>query len=369
MRRHQTRLAAHCAGRSAARGCVDRHGGINPLAVSLGPLRPANPVLVASGTFGYANELAGLVDLARLGGIVTKTVTVKPRPGNPPPRIVETPAGMLNAIGLQNVGIDRFVAEKLPYLAALDPVVLVSIMGYTTGEFVTLAERLDGSAGVDGLELNLSCPNVAYRAGGGAKMFAHEPELTAEAVGAVRAVTSLPVIAKLGPDVADIAAIGRAAEDAGADALAVMNTIPGMVIDIERRRPVLANVTGGLSGPAIRPLAVRLTYQLARAVSIPVVGIGGVMDHRDALQFLLAGASAVQVGTATFTNPRAALEVLDGLEGYVKESGLERIAELIGAAQPPAAQGGIAMSHATEPPSQGGSHPPSSCRVGDSRGE
>ena len=315
-----------------------RGGGANyrdtRLAVEFGPLRLANPVLVASGTFGYASELAGLVDVARLGGIVTKTVTVKPRPGNPPPRIVETPAGMLNAIGLQNVGIDRFVTEKLPYLAGLDPVVLVSIMGYTTGEFVALAERLDGLPGVDGLELNLSCPNVAYSAGGGARMFAHDPELTAEAVRAVRAVTSLPVIAKLGPDVADIAAIGRAAEDAGADALAVMNTIPGMVIDIERRRPVLANVTGGLSGPAIRPLAVRLTYQLASAVDIPVVGIGGIIDHRDALQFLLAGASAVQVGTATFTNPRAALEVLDGLDGYFRDTGVERIADLIGAAQP-----------------------------------
>ena len=315
-----------------------RGGGANyrdtRLAVEFGPLRLANPVLVASGTFGYASELAGLVDVARLGGIVTKTVTVKPRPGNPPPRIVETPAGMLNAIGLQNVGIDRFVTEKLPYLAGLDPVVLVSIMGYTTGEFVALAERLDGLPGVDGLELNLSCPNVAYSAGGGARMFAHDPELTAEAVRAVRAVTDLPVIAKLGPDVADIGAIGRAAEDAGADALAVMNTIPGMVIDIERRRPVLANVTGGLSGPAIRPLAVRLTYQLASAVDIPVVGIGGIIDHRDALQFLLAGASAVQVGTATFTNPRAALEVLDGLDGYFRDTGVERIADLIGAAQP-----------------------------------
>ncbi len=305
-----------------------------PLAVSLGPLRLANPVLAASGTFGYAAELKRMIALQRLGGIVTKTVTAKPRPGNPPPRIVETPAGMLNAIGLQNVGLERFVADKLPCLATLDPVVLVSIMGYTTGEFVALAERLDGLLGVDGLELNLSCPNVAYSAGGGAKMFAHEPELTAEVVGAVRAVTGLPVIAKLGPDVADIAAIGRAAEAAGADALAVMNTIPGMVIDVERRRPVLANVTGGLSGPAIRPIAVRLTYQLAGVVDIPVIGIGGIMDHHDALQFLLAGASAVQVGTATFTNPRAALDVLDGLEGYRQDAGLPRIADLIGAARP-----------------------------------
>ena len=297
-------------------------------------MRLASPVLLASGTVGYANELAALVDLARVGGIVTKTVTAKPRSGNPPQRIVETPSGMLNAIGLQNVGIDRFVAEKLPYLAELEPVVLVSVMGYTTREFVTLAERLDGQPGVNGLELNLSCPNVAYGAGGSAKMFAHDPELTAEVVRAVRAVTSLPVIAKLGPDVADVAAIGRAAEDAGADALAVMNTIPGMVIDIERRRPVLANTTGGLSGPAIRPLAVRLTYQLAGAVDIPVVGIGGIMDHRDALQFLLAGASAVQVGTATFTNPRAALDVLDGLQGYLTENRIDRIMDLIGAAQP-----------------------------------
>ena len=305
-----------------------------PLAVDLGPLRLANPVLVASGTFGYASELAGLVDLQRLGGIVSKTVTLKPRPGNPPPRIVETPAGMLNAIGLQNVGVEQFLTDKLPYLAALDPVVLVSIMGYTTAEFVALAERLDGAAGVDGLELNLSCPNVAYGSGASARMFAHDAELTAEVVAAVRAATTLPIVAKLGPDVADIAAIGRAAEAAGADALAVMNTIPGMVIDLERRRPVLANVTGGLSGPAIRPIAVRLTYQLAGAVSIPVVGIGGIVDYRDVLQFLLAGACAVQVGTATFTNPRAALEVIEGLAGYLDEAGHAQVSDLIGAAQP-----------------------------------
>ena len=306
------------------------------LTASIGPLRLANPVLVASGTIGYARELAGLVDLPQVGGIVTKTITVKPRPGNPPPRIVETPAGMLNAIGLQNVGVERFVTEKLPYLAGLDPVVLVSIMGYTTGEFVALAERLDGLSGVDGMELNLSCPNVAYSAGDGTKMFAHDPELTAEVVQAVRAVTDLPVIAKLGPDVADIAAIGRAAEAEGADALAVMNTIPGMVIDIDRRRPVLTNVTGGLSGPAIRPIAVRLTYQLVSAVNIPVIGIGGIMDYRDALQFLLAGACAVQVGTATFTNPRAAVDVLEGLKRYLEEAGVERLGDLIGAAQPSA---------------------------------
>ena len=308
---------------------------MSDLAVRVGALRLANPVLVASGTFGYARELKGLVDLRRLGGIVTKTVTLKPRAGNPPPRIVETPAGMLNAIGLQNVGVERFVAEKLPCLAALEPVVLVSIMGYTVAEFVALAKRLSGAAGVDGLELNLSCPNVAYGAGDGARMFAHDAGLTAEVVAAVRAVTNLPVVAKLGPDVADVVAIGRAAEAAGADALAVMNTIPGMVIDLERRRPALANVTGGLSGPAIRPVAVRLTYQLAGAVGIPVVGAGGIMDHRDALQFLMAGACAVQVGTATFTNPRAALNVLDGLTRYLETAGEARLIDLIGAARSP----------------------------------
>ena len=307
---------------------------MSDLTVGLGALRLANPVLVASGTFGYARELKGLVDLRRLGGIVTKTVTLKPRAGNPPPRIVETPAGMLNAIGLQNVGVERFVAEKLPYLAALEPVVLVSIMGYTVAEFVALAERLSGAAGVDGLELNLSCPNVAYGAGDGARMFAHDAGLTAEVVAAVRAVTNLPVVAKLGPDVADVVAIGRAAEAAGADALAVMNTIPGMVIDLERRRPALANVIGGLSGPAIRPVAVRLTYQLAGAVGIPVLGAGGIMDHRAALQFLMAGACAVQIGTATFTNPRAALNVLDGLTRYLEAAGEARLSDLIGAAQP-----------------------------------
>lgn len=308
---------------------------MSDLAVRVGALRLANPVLVASGTFGYARELEGLVDLRRLGGIVTKTVTLKPRAGNPPPRIVETPAGMLNAIGLQNVGVERFVAEKLPYLAGLEPVVLVSIMGYTVAEFVALAERLSGAAGVDGLELNLSCPNVAYGAGDGARMFAHDAGLSAEVVAAVRAVTRLPVVAKLGPDVADVVAIGRAAEAAGADALAVMNTIPGMVIDLERRRPALANVTGGLSGPAIRPIAVRLTYQLAGAVGIPVVGAGGIMDHRDALQFLMAGACAVQVGTATFTNPRAALNVLDGLTRYLETASAARLTDLIGAARSP----------------------------------
>lgn len=307
---------------------------MSDLAVGLGALRLANPVLVASGTFGYASELEGLVDLRRLGGIVTKTVTLEPRAGNPPPRIVETPAGMLNAIGLQNVGVERFVAEKLPYLAALEPVVLVSIMGHTVAEFAALAERLNGAAGVDGLELNLSCPNVAYGAGDGKRLFAHDAGLTAEVVAAVRAVTRLPVVAKLGPDVADVVAIGRAAEAAGADALTVMNTIPGMVIDLQRRRPALANVTGGLSGPAIRPIAVRLTYQLAGAVGIPVVGAGGIIDHRDALQFLMAGACAVQVGTATFTNPRAALDVLDGLITYLETSGEARLSDLIGAAQP-----------------------------------
>jgi dihydroorotate dehydrogenase (NAD+) catalytic subunit len=284
------------------------------LGVELGPLRLKNPVLAASGTFGYAQEFAGFFDVASLGGIVTKTITLLPRSGNPPPRIVETPAGMLNAIGLQNVGVDAFVEGKLPYLARLDTAVIVSIMATSTADLAELAARLD-LPGIDAVEVNLSCPNVSYASH---VMFAHDPRLTAAAVAAVRAATRKPVIAKLGPDVPSIAEVGQAARDAGADVLSVMNTIPGMVIDLATRRPVLANRSGGLSGPAIRPVAVRLTYELSRHVDAPVIGIGGIGTANDALQFLLAGASAVQVGTASFLRPTAAVEVLVGLTEYVQ---------------------------------------------------
>lgn len=305
----------------------------NRLATSIGSLRLSNPVLVASGTFGYAVELSEFVQLQRLGGIVTKTVTLKPRPGNPPPRIVETPAGMLNAIGLQNIGVDQFVNNKLPLLAEIGTAIFVSIMGYTSDEFAAVVEIINGQPGIDGLELNLSCPNVEYHDSKGARMVAHDPELTYEVVHAVNRATNLPIIAKLSPDVPDITVIGQAAEAAGADALTVMNTIPGMVIDLDKRSPVLDSISGGLSGPAIRPLAVRLTYELVGAINIPVIGVGGIVDYRDALQFLFAGASAIQVGTATFTNPSSGLDIIDGLMSYLEKNGDERITDVIGAAQ------------------------------------
>lgn len=301
------------------------------LATSVGPLRLRNPVLTASGTFGYGQEMASFFDVAELGGIVTKTVTMRPRPGNPTPRIAETPAGMLNSIGLQNVGLDGFLRDKLPYLAALDTVVVVSIMASTAEEFGELAGELRVE-GVDAIELNLSCPNVSYGDGGQHVMFAHAPELTEAAVAAARAASDRPIVAKLGPDVPDIAALGAAAQRGGADALCVMNTVPGMVIDTAAKRPVLARGSGGLSGPAVRPIGVRLVYQLCAALSLPVVGVGGISTAEDALQYLMAGAHAVQVGTASFVRPTAAHDVLHGLQEYLQDEG-SSVEALIGAAQ------------------------------------
>ncbi|HTL70998.1 MAG TPA: dihydroorotate dehydrogenase, partial [Candidatus Eisenbacteria bacterium] len=287
------------------------------LETSVGGLRLKNPVLVASGTFGHAKEFEKFIDLRRLGGIVTKTITLKPRLGNPPQRIVETPSGMLNAIGLQNPGVDKFIEEKLPYLRKIGIPIVVSAMGYTVDDLRQVVKTLEKAGGIDGYELNLSCPNVSY-AGGSAdtavKMFAHDAGLIESAVGAVRKVTKKTVIAKLGPDVSDIGKMARAAEKAGADAVSLINTFVAMAIDVRTRRPVLANKTGGLSGPCVRPIAVRMTWDAARAVKIPVVGIGGIMNAHDALEFLIAGASAVQVGTANFMNPAASIEILDGLK-------------------------------------------------------
>lgn len=305
----------------------------NPLLVEIGPLKFSNPVIVASGTFGYARELAGFIDLNLLGGIVTKTVTQSPRLGNNTPRIVETPSGMLNSIGLQNVGVERFIKEKLPFLAALKVVVIVSIMGYTVEEFVGIAKRFNSVLGIDALELNLSCPNVAYDAGIKSQMFAHVPDLTEQVVSAVRQVSKYPIIAKLGPDVTDIQDIGSAAENAGADALSVMNTIPGMVIDTKSRLPVLSRKTGGLSGPAVRPIAVRLVYELAKRVNIPIIGIGGITDSNDALQFIFAGAHAIQVGSVTFVNPKAPIDILEGIEIYMRNNSILEFSQMIGVAQ------------------------------------
>lgn len=286
-----------------------------------GSLTASNPVLLASGTCGYGREMEQFIPLSELGGIVTKTVTLHPRSGNPPPRVTETPSGMLNAIGLQNVGVEAFCSDKLPYLTGLGLPVLVSVMGHTVEDLCAVVRRVcmqPSLAARVGFELNLSCPNVAYA---DERMFSHDPELVGGAVEAVRAETDRPVVAKLSPEVPDVAVYAIAAEQSGADAVTVMNTITGMVVDIHTRRPVLSNVTGGLSGPAVLPIAVRQVFQAARAVKIPVLGVGGVRSADDALQMIIAGAAAVQVGTASFVDPAVALEVRDGIADYVRREG------------------------------------------------
>ena len=296
------------------------------MAVAIGGLTLQNPVMTASGTFGYGREFSLLIDLNRLGGIVVKGLALAPVKGNPPPRIVETPCGMLNAIGLENVGIDAFAAEKLPFLRTLSVPVVANIYGTRVEEYAALAGRIDALEGVAGVEVNISCPNV--KAGG--VVFGVDPEAAAAVVAAVRRNTAKPLIVKLSPNVTDITRIARRVEDAGADALSLINTITGMAIDVETRRPKLANITGGLSGPAIRPVAVRMVWQVARAVRIPVIGIGGIVKAEDAVEFLIAGASAVQVGTANFRNPCAALEIAEGIEAYLVRHGIPDVHDLIG---------------------------------------
>ncbi|MBI3251897.1 MAG: dihydroorotate dehydrogenase [Candidatus Omnitrophica bacterium] len=306
--------------------------GLN-LETTIGRLKLKNPVLVASGTFGHAREFEKIIDLKRLGGIVTKTITLKPRLGNPPVRIVETPAGMLNAIGLQNPGVEKFIGEKLPYLRKIGIPIIVSVMGHSVEEFVKVVGRLESEKGFDGYELNLSCPNVRYGASAtktSARMFAHDAVMIKEVVSAVRKMTQKTLIAKLGPDVSDIGAMALAAEEAGADAVSLINTFVAMAIDVEKRRPVLGNITGGLSGPCVRPIAVRMTWEVHKRVKIPLLGMGGIMDARDALEFLIAGASAIQVGTANFMNPRASVEILEGLRAFMKKEKIGRIQNLIG---------------------------------------
>lgn len=302
------------------------------LEIQIGKIKLKNPVLVASGTFGHAKEFEKFIDLKKLGGIVTKTITVKPRLGNPPQRIVETPAGMLNAIGLQNPGVEKFIEDKLPYLRGLKIPIIVSVMGYSVEEFEQVLKCLEAESGIDGYELNLSCPNVSYgsRNSGTARMFAHDAGMIEEVVRAARALTQRTVIAKLGPDVSDIGAMAEAAERGGAEAIALINTFVAMVIDVKTRKPVLANKTGGLSGPCVRPIAVRLVWEAAKRVKIPVIGIGGIMNSHDALEFLIAGASAVQVGTANFMNPRASVEVLDGLKDFMRKEKIGDLKEIIG---------------------------------------
>ncbi len=293
--------------------------------VQLGRLRLRNPIGVASGTFGYAREMAGLVDLNRLGAIVPKTITQLPREGNDTPRTFETTGGMLNSIGLANSGIDVFIEEQLPYLAELQPEIIVSIAGRSIEEFVDMAARLDGLPGVAGLELNISCPNVS-----GGVDFGSDPTLCEPLVAGVRKACSLPVLAKLTPNVTDITAIAKAAEAGGADAISLINTCLGMGVNWRRRRPYLGNVMGGLSGPAIKPIALRAVFQVFHAVDIPLMGIGGISSVDDVMEFLVTGATAVQIGTANFFNPTVSMQILDALPAAIAELGAKSVAEVVG---------------------------------------
>jgi len=296
------------------------------LSVRIGPLTLRNPVIAASGCFGYGVEYAELVDLASLGGVAVKGLFLNERDGHPAPRIVETPAGMLNAIGLQGIGVRRFVAEKLPELRERQATVIVNICGSTIDEYVELARILSDADGVAALELNISCPNIKE----GGITFGCSLTGTFDVVSAVRKVTRLPVIPKLTPNVTDVASFARAAEQAGADAVSLVNTFLAMAIDIETCRPKLSNIVGGLSGPAIRPIAVRMVYECRQMVKIPIIGMGGIADARDAIEFIIAGASAVQVGTANFVDPFIWTKLLDGLRDYMQRHRVARVADLVG---------------------------------------
>lgn len=296
------------------------------LVVDIGKIRMKNPVMSASGTFGSGQELADLVDLNQLGAIVVKGTSIKPWRGNPPPRTVETPSGMLNAIGLQNDGIEDFLSRKLPFLREYDLPVIVNIVGETLEEYAELARIIDEAEGVAGIEINISCPNVKE----GCLIFGSTAHGTAEVVSAVRKNTSLTVITKLSPNVGDVVDIARAAVDEGSDALSLINTLLGTAIDAETRRFRLANVTGGLSGPAVKPVALRMVWQVAQAIKAPIIGMGGIMTGQDAMEFILAGASAVAVGTASFVNPQAALDVVDGIQSYMRRHDVADVTALIG---------------------------------------
>jgi len=283
------------------------------LSVNIGNLVLKNPIMTASGTFGYGEEFAPFVDLVTLGGIVVKGISLEPRPGNPTPRIVETEGGMLNAIGLQNVGVDKFIQNKIPMLKQLNTTVLVNILGDSVEDYAEIARRIDPYDDIQGIEVNISCPNVKK----GGVAFGTDPQMAARVTRAVKDNTSKPVMIKLSPNVTDITTMARAVEEAGADSISLINTLIGMAIDVQTRRPMLANVIGGLSGPAIKPVALRMVYQVARAVKIPVIGIGGITTLDDVLEFLIAGATAVQIGTANFINPAVSGEIVTGLEAYL----------------------------------------------------
>ena len=295
------------------------------LDVQIGRLKLANPIMVASGTFGYAREMQNLVDTSRLGGILPKTITQEPRPGNAPPRTVETTAGLLNSIGLDNDGLDAFIAEKMPMLAKIGSPIVVSIAGRKPEEFVRMAEQLEKIEGVSALELNISCPNVT-----GGIDYGTNPESCRTLIAGVRSACGLPILAKLTPNVTDITEMAQAVADGGADGVSMINTCLGMAIDWRNRKPRLGNVMGGLSGPAIKPIALRMVYQVARVVDIPIVGIGGIETIDDVMEFFIAGASAVQIGTASFYRPRTTMEILDALPGAIRELGATSVQDIVG---------------------------------------
>jgi dihydroorotate dehydrogenase (NAD+) catalytic subunit len=297
------------------------------LSVTIGSLTLKNPLIAASGCFGYGVEYADLVDLSSLGGVAVKGLFLTEREGHPAPRIVETPAGMLNAIGLQGIGVRRFVDEKLPELRARRATVIVNVCGTTLDEYVEVSRILSDAEGVDAIELNISCPNIKE----GGIQFGCSLTGTFDVVNAVRRVTRLPVIPKLTPNVTDVSSFARAAEDAGADAVSLVNTFLAMVLDVETRRPKISNIVGGLSGPAIRPIAVRMVYECRQAVRIPIIGMGGITDARDALEFMIAGASAVQVGTANFVDPLIWPKLIDGIRAYMERHQIGRLSDIVGA--------------------------------------
>ena len=296
------------------------------LAVKIGSLELKNPVLTASGTFGYGLEYADFMDLERLGGFIVKGTTLEPRQGNPYPRMAETPSGMLNAVGLQNKGVEHFISETYPLLKDLDTEVMVNVSGASVDQYAATAERLSDLSGIHAIELNISCPNVKQ----GGMAFGTSTEGAASVVKAVRKVWPGHLMVKLSPNVTSITDIALAVENEGADSVSLINTLLGMAVDVERRKPILSTVTGGLSGPAVRPVAVRMVWQVAKAVSIPVVGLGGITDARDALEFIMAGATAVQIGTANFIDPTTCIKVIEGLEDYCSSHGVNDISELRG---------------------------------------
>jgi len=299
------------------------------LEVEIAGIKLKNPVMTASGTFGYGEEFSPFIDLDKLGAMVLKGITLKPKMGNPPPRIIETPSGMLNSIGLQNVGVERLIKEKLPYLKKFNTPVIINISGNTIEEYLELARRLgevSEEKGIAGLEVNISCPNVKK----GGMIWGTDAKATYKIINNIRKATSLPLIVKLTPNVTDIKTIAQAAEEAGADTLSLINTLVGMVVDIDSRKPKLANISGGLSGPAVKPVALWMVWQVFQTVNIPVIGIGGIIKVEDALEFIIAGARAIEIGTANFVNPRVTIEIIEGIGKYLIENNIKDVNELVG---------------------------------------